>query len=150
MAVRLFIYLCHSITVDHDKINTPNGLIRLGYGFIFTIRDRLLNFFSTPVIAAKMCNSFGTLCPLFRFDKNNCLPGEQAGMRLSRCPMPRRNIHRHYSEGYFFCRKANPNITTPPIIIGNDNHCPMLKLSARRPRKSSGSRANSARKRKIP
>ena len=149
MAVRSFIYLCHSITVDHEKIHTPNGLIRLGYGFIFTVRVRRLNFFSTPAIAAKMCNSFGTLCALFRFDKNNCLPGEQAEMRLSTCPMPRRNIHRHYSEGYF-CRKANPNITTPPIIIGNDNHCPMLKLSARRPRKSSGSRANSARKRKIP
>ena len=150
MAVRRFIYLCHSITVDHEKIHIPNGLIRLGYGFIFTVRDRRLNFFLTPVIAAKMCNSFGTLCPLFRFDKNNCLPGEQAGMRLSRCPMPRRNIHRHYSEGYFFCRKANPNITTPPIIIGNDSHCPMLKLSASRPRKSSGSRVNSARKRMMP
>ena len=42
------------------------------------------------------------------------------------------------------------SIATPVITIGSDSHCPMLSPSPSRPRKLSGSRANSARKRKLP
>ena len=47
-------------------------------------------------------------------------------------------------------RTLMQSIATPVITIGSDSHCPMLKPSPSRPRKLSGSRANSARKRKVP
>ena len=41
-------------------------------------------------------------------------------------------------------------ITIPAKIIGSDSHCPMVMPKARKPRKSSGCRANSATERSTP
>jgi Fe-S oxidoreductase len=47
-------------------------------------------------------------------------------------------------------RRLHANSPIPPMIIGTQSHCPMVMPSARKPRKESGSRANSARKRATP
>ena len=46
--------------------------------------------------------------------------------------------------------EAQNQSQTPAAIIGTHSHWPMLMPSARMPRKSSGSRKNSAMKRKMP
>src|ERR1035437_4039472 len=55
----------------------------------------------------------------------------------------------NYSSGFrLFC--AYNHKPAPAAIIGKHNHWPMLRPSDKSPRKSSGSRKNSAPKRRLP
>lgn len=69
--------------------------------------------------------------------------------RQQQCRQQRRVTARRHA-GCPGWRRAQRHNSKPATIIGMLSHWPMEKLSASRPRKSSGSRANSAVKRNTP